>query len=426
MKSSGDVIYSSWKVFAGILIACAVSAAYGQVLPSEVTNYKARAAESKYLPQLETLQQEIASAKFPHPFELARYVTAKSGRAAMDRDGIEFVDFQHRIVLKVSGIYKVAFDAGLKTENQRVAQTLEGAGLPLLRMAAEAVPAGDDYDGIGIEILYNTHDSDNAYTFEGREVLSAVFSRADALAFANATTDDARQEILNRSDLYVSGKPFGVALGQRDPMNAGSSEERAARETPDGSNSAVLIRASAALRAASNGEAATEESAKSNRNHSGAKPEEQAVLQAKLEPPTDAMVRDVDAGLRVEHDMAPMLEKSGDQILMHVKVGNSLAFNSASSSIYKRAAQSFDLFLGPELKELLKTVPADAKFDAFEFSVISHVEGGARPSETIDYICPIQSTRQFVDNKITSQDLINQSTVLVNGMRIGLNLAAVE
>jgi hypothetical protein len=425
MKSSRNAIYISCKVLAGILVSAAVATVYGQVLPSEVTNYKARAAESKYLPQLETLQQEIASAKFPHPFELARYVTAKSGRAAMDRDGIEFVDFQRRIVLKVSGVYKVAFDAGLKTENQRVAQTLEGAGVPLLRMAAEAVPAGDDYDGIGIEILYNTHDSDNAYTFEGREVLSAIFSRADALAFASATTDDARQEILNRSDLYVSGKPFGVALSQRDPMNAGSSEERAARETPDGSNSAVLIRASAALRAASKGDAA-EKASSANPNHSGTMPEEQPVLQAKLEPPTDAMVKDVNAGLGVEHDMAPTVEKSGDQVFMHVKVNNSLAFNAASTSIYKRAAQSFDLFLGPELKELLMTVPVDAKFDAFEFSVINRVTGGARPSETVDYICPIQSTRQFVDNKITSQDLINQSTVLVNGMRIGLNLAAVE
>jgi hypothetical protein len=425
MKSSRNAIYVSCKVLAGILVSAAVAAAYSQVLPSEVTNYRARAAESKYLPQLETLQREISTATFPHPFQLARYLNAKSGRASMDRDGLEFVSFEHRIVLKVSGIYKVAFDAGLRTENQRVAQTLVGAGVPLLRMAAESVPEGGDYDGIGLEIVYNTHDSNNAYSFEGREVLSVVFSRADAVAFANATADATRQEILNRSDLYVSGKPFGVALGQRDPMDPGSSEERATRETPDGSNSAVLIRASAALRAASKGEA-EEEPAKRSLIRSAAPPEEQPVLQAKLEPATDAMVKDVDPELGVEHDMSPLLEKSGDQVLMHLKANNSLAFNGASTSIYKRAAQSFDLFLGPELKELLKMVPVDAKFDAFEFSVINRVAGGARSSETIDYICPIQSTRQFVDNKITSQDLINQSTVLVNGMRIGLNLAAVE
>ena len=48
------------------------------------------------------------------------------------------------------------------------------------------------------------------------------------------------------------------------------------------------------------------------------------------------------------------------------------------------------------------------------------------PSETVDYICPLNSVRSFVENKITSQDLINQSIVLVNGVRIALNLQLVE
>jgi hypothetical protein len=34
--------------------------------------------------------------------------------------------------------------------------------------------------------------------------------------------------------------------------------------------------------------------------------------------------------------------------------------------------------------------------------------------------------RSFVDDEITSQDLINQSIVLVNGVRIALNLQLVE
>src|SRR5258708_7026293 len=142
MKNYNKVIYTLSKILAGICFSGVVATASAQVLPSEVTNYRARAVESKYLPQLETLQQQIGSKDFPHPFQLARYVNAKSGRASMDRDGIEFVNFQHRIVLKVSGIYKVAFDAGLKSENQRVTQTLMGAGVPLLRLAAETVPAG--------------------------------------------------------------------------------------------------------------------------------------------------------------------------------------------------------------------------------------------------------------------------------------------
>lgn len=426
MRYSKIVIYMSCKISVMVAFCALVSSAAGQVLPGEIANYRARAAESKYLPQLETLQHEIGEASFPHPFQLARYVNAKSGRAAMDRDGIEFVNFQHRIVLKVSGIYKVAFDAGLRSENQRVSQTLEGAGGPLLRMATEAVPAGDDYDGIGLEIVYDTHDSNSAYSFEGREALSVVFSRADAVAFANATSEDARQAILNRSDLYVSGKPFGVALGQRNPVEPGSSEDQAMHGTLKSADSAVLIRASAALRAASNGDVFAAPM-RTDLTGSAAKHEDPEVLQAKIEPANAAIVKDAHGGrLSVESGKALSLERSGDQVLMRVSLQNSMAFNGASSSIYKRAAQSFDLFLAPDLRSILKTVPADAKFEAFEFSVVNQVANGVTPSETIEYICPANSTRAFVENKITSQDLINQSTVLVNGVRIGLNLAAVE
>src|SRR6202011_4329123 len=151
---------------------------------------------------------------------------------------------------------------------------------------SETVPAGDDYDGIGLEILYDTHDSNSNYSFEGREVLSVVFSRGDALAFVNATTDEARQEILSRTDLFVSGKPFGVALGQRNPIEPGSSEDRAMHEAPDTTDSAVLVRASTALRAASNVETTAEPVAS---------------------VPVDA------ASQHVEQARLSSLEKSGDQ-----------------------------------------------------------------------------------------------------------------
>lgn len=398
MTSSRCAIYSPRKVLAGIFFMAAVSTASGQVLPSEVTNPRARAAESKYLAQLESLQQQIGSTSFPFPFQLTRYLNAKAGRAAMDRDGLEFVNFQHQTVLKVSGIYRAAFEAGLQTENVRATRVLEGAGIPLLRMVARSVPNSDDYDGIGIEILYNTRDTNNAYSFEGKEVLSAVFSRADAVALADATTQAARQEILSRSEIYVNGQAFGVALGKHDPIIPETKEDRddeIARAEVKLAESAKLLRVSVS-------------------------PDE-----ARLEPPPAIAASDVHtAGAQGEG--AALLEHSGDQIVMHFNLENSLRFNGASSSIYKRAAQSFDLFLAPELRALMKTLPADAKYDAFEFSIVNQVANAAAPSETIDFICPISSTRSFLENKITSQDLINQSTVLVNGMRIGLDLAKVE
>jgi hypothetical protein len=429
MNYSKNLIYIPGRIVAGMLFGVVVAAASGQVLPSEVSNPRARVAESKYLPQLESLQKEIGTASFPHPFQLARYVNARSGRAAMDQDGIEFVSFQHRTVLKVSGVYKVAFEAGLQSENQRAIQTLVGAGVPILRLATAAVPDEDDYDGIGLEIVYGTRDTNKEYSFEGREALSVVFNRADAHAFVNASSDAARQEILNRSDLYINGKPYGVVLGQRDGVNAGSGESSSNDSRPaddEVSRAATLLRASVSKGSASRGDAAVEPST-TQTAAPAAKSDDKPVLEAKLDPPTGAMSRDVHAASsQSERETVSLLEKSGDQVLMHVKVQNSLKFDGANSSIYKRAAQSFDLFLAPGMRDLVNAVPVDAKFDAFKFSVVNHVANGLTSSETIDYICPESTTRAFLENKITGQDLINQSTVLVNGMRIGLNLAAVE
>lgn len=50
----------------------------------------------------------------------------------------------------------------------------------------------------------------------------------------------------------------------------------------------------------------------------------------------------------------------------------------------------------------------------------------ASSSGAIEYVCPLEPLNQFVDAAITNQDLINQSVVIVNGVRIALNLQQVE
>jgi hypothetical protein len=75
---------------------------------------------------------------------------------------------------------------------------------------------------------------------------------------------------------------------------------------------------------------------------------------------------------------------------------------------------------------LSRKLTANAEYDTLDFSVLNHLGAEKTSSKTIDYICPLNSMRSFVENKITSQDLINQSIVLVNGVRIGLNLQLVE
>jgi hypothetical protein len=389
------------RLLVGGVLFAAVTSAFSQVSPTEVTNPRAKADEQKYLPRLVSLQQTIGKSAFPFTFRLARYLDAKPGqRAALDSNGIEFVSFQQRVVLKVSGFYRVAYDSVELTQNARAGQVMREAVLPILRLVTSQIPQSTDYDGIGFEVLYDARDSKGSYDFEGHEVLTAVFSRDEAFALAKAKTDAEIQEIVDKSDIYVNAKPFGLELGQRDPQALEAVVQPAPpKEAEDDWSSSV---SDSLRRAVADTEPTLTPAISRTRPASVSTSTDQAAL------PTDG----------------PLPETDGDQKLLHFTMQNTLSFERAESSIYKRAAQSFDLFLAPELKGISKSLPTDAPYDGLHFSVLNNL--GAEKSETIEYICPMDSMRAFVENKITTQDLINKSMVLVNGVRIGLTLQLVE
>jgi hypothetical protein len=397
------------------------TAAFGQVSPTEVSNPRAKADEQKYLPQLVSLQKTIGGTNFPFTFRLARYLDAKPGqRAALDSNGIEFVNFQGRVVLKVSGFYRVAFNSMQVTQNGRASQTMLDAVLPILRIITEEMPQNYDYDAIGFEILYDARDSSRSYDYEGHEVLTAVFGRDDAFALASATTDLARQEILSRSDIFVNAKEFELALGEHEPTKMPAHERPAVQPTLERTSFTPVKPSRPAASAAS-------VSAAEPAIHAAdvaAADADAAGMQRKLQAEVSAIRDGSGVPAAQEDNVLPSLETKGERKMLHFTMQNTLSFERNQTSIYKRAAQSFDLFLAPELKDISKRVPTDAAVDSLHFSVLNRL--GAEKSETIEFICPIDSMRSFVEDKITTQELIDKSTVLVNGVRIGLNLQMVE
>ena len=408
----------------GGAIVAAATTAFCQVSPTEVSNPRAKADEQKYLPQLVSLQRAIGGAQFPFTLRLARYLDAKPGqRAALDSNGIEFVYFQDKVVLKVSAFYRVAFNSMQVTQNGRASQTLQDAVIPVLRLITEQMPKSYDYDAIGFEILYDARDSGRSYDIEGHEVLTIVFGREDAFALAKAASNAERQEILNRSDIFVNSKQFEMALDQSDPLNIQALDRPAVRPTLErASYTPTRVSHVAAVPAAVSPDVSDVQAVKVPDSSS---PELNAIgLQRKLQAEVNAVRDGQGASMPADDTLHPSFETNGGQKELHYTLQNALSFERDHSSIYKRAAESFDLFLAPELKDISSRVPANAPVDSLHFSVLNHL--GAEKSETIEYICPVDSMRSFVENKITTQDLINKSIVLVNGVRIGVDLEKVE
>jgi len=408
-------------------VLTAVSSASGQVHPEEVLSLRANSDETKYFEQLQSVHASITGTKLAFPFSLARYLHARPGQqGALDTNGLEFVEFQHRVILKISGIYKVTFDASQRSRNERASQALEHAVTPLLQVIAKEMPQTADYDGIGFEILYRTRHTGARPDYEGREVLTLIFAREDAFNYARANGTAERQHMLNRSQIFVNGEPFGLALGRKEPLKADDLQPALLRVSDDVTVSHPMrgVAEDSQPNTDAQGDAVT--AAPKVMAASAPTFADAMRLQTKYQPQLNAIAIDGGTRFHLDPGTTPSFEISGEQTVLHFTFRNTLPVGREAMSIYKRAAQSLDLFLAPQLRGLERELAPAEDIDALNFSVLNQVGVGSAGAETIDYICPAKSVQAFVANKISTQELISQSVVLVNGVRISLNLQLVE
>jgi hypothetical protein len=437
--------------FAGALIFLARPAS-AQVSPAEILNPELKAAETKYLPQLKELNREIAAMKFPFSFVLSRYVGLDPARQAeADSRGLEFVRFHDRVVMKVTGNYNAAYNADLLTQNERAGRTFQDVVAPILRLLTQKIPPDVACDGIGFEISHHARTPNKNYDYEGKEILVVVFDKADAYGFPQTADASQQQEILNRSEIYLNGSDFGLVPGAKDPLNVEALARSNSRKAPEASPASASVAASrlavespnlmpSATRSgtaapvtpgvpASAGGAAPPVNSGDAAAPRAAAPAQADVdsLQTKYQSQLDVLAKEGAAKFHFVEYAPPSFAIFQKQIVLQMTLRNPLRFDAEKSSIYKRAAQSFDLFLAPRLKELLDKTPAGAEFDAFDFSVLNQLSPEPHASsEAIEFICPRKAALQFANAEITNQQLIDQSIVLVNGVRVALNLQLVE
>jgi hypothetical protein len=445
MKTGIHVPVFAYALIAFAALLLGAGSARAQVSPGEIANPKLKATEQAYLAQLQSLHHAIGETKFPFPFILTRYVGRDPDRqASLDTRGLEFVYFQNRMLLKTSGFYTAAFNSDELTSNERGGRTLQEVVVPILRLIVQQIPAEVECDGIGFEIAYHVRAARGNSDFEGREILAVVLDRAEAFALAGEPGNEERQAILNHSRIFLDGKPFGLALGRKDALDleamgrSGSGDSGVVTASPASVATARPAEANPYLvPAVSPG---LSHAAPAKRNAAGlASPAAPATepkasptaadvekLQAQFQPLLDTLLKEDGAKFSLVDYAPPSFAVYHRQMVLQFTLRNRLAFDKNSSSIYKRAAQSFDLFLAPQLKALLQKLPPDVPVDALDFSVLNRIGNEKDSSEAVEFICPLRSIRSFAEDEIASQDLIDQSIVLVDSVRITLDLARVE
>src|SRR5208337_36375 len=126
------------RVFLSIVTTAVLLASaplvHAQVSPNEILDPNLKALEKQYFSQLKSMNQAIAKLHFPFPFYLSRYVGLEpSKQAESDSRGLEFVKFQDRTVLKVTGNYSAAYNTEKLTRNERGVRTFRDIILPCLQ-----------------------------------------------------------------------------------------------------------------------------------------------------------------------------------------------------------------------------------------------------------------------------------------------------
>lgn len=427
-------------LLATTLVLVSASTISAQVNPNEILNPDLKALEKEYFPQLKSLNQAIAKMHFPFPFFLSRYVGIEpSKQAETDSRGLEFVTFRDRTVLKITGNYEAAYSATQFTRNERAARTFQDVLLPILQTVTQSIPPDVGCDAIGFEVSYHTRAAEKSYDYEGKELLVIVVDRADAFVLAQATNDTERQDVLNKSLIFLGGQEFGLSLLEKDPYAASALPRtipsKIASSSTAGSSTTLSrlnhTNPNPLAVAGTSSESALSAAAKPDLSQAKPVATQADVdrLQSQFQAQLDSLSKEGQAKFQfVDYD-PPAFVIISKQLALQMTLRNNLRFDIEKSSIYKRAAQTFDLFLAPKLKDILDKVPDDNAVAVYDFSVVNPLTSGASSrerSEAIEFILPANLARQFVNNEITNQALIDKGQVLVNGVRIALNLQLVE
>ena len=421
-------------------LLCA-SASIAQVSPNEILNPQLKALESQYFSQLKTINQKIAKAQFPFPFFLSRVVGLDpSEQVEADARGLEFKRFRDRVVLKATGNYNAAYNPQQLSRNEQAARTFRDVMMPILQVVTQNIPPDIDCDAIGMEVAYHVRDRQKSYDYEGREILVVVLDRKDAFQIVLEKDDNARQEILNRSLVYLGGEDYGLSLLDRDPMvidkqaRRKTGEADAASSVSSSTSASRLIRSNPNLIPSAPGSVSADSAASVHKvDLSQARPAATAAdaerLQTQYREQLDILSKEGQAQFGfVDYD-PPTFVVVSKQMVLQMTLKNSTRFDPEKTNIYKRAAQTFDLFVAPKMKDVLDRIPSDLPVDYYVFSVVNSLSPtslGKERSEAIEFLFPKTLAQRFANSEITNQELIDKSQVLVNGVRIALNLQLVE
>jgi hypothetical protein len=391
------------------------------ITPMELQDPKMQHLQQRHLQTLMTIGKEIEEHKFKYPFYLCRTLDVDVAKMQVaDQRSIRFDAYQRTTVLAITGNYYASYSAELMDADARLKETFQQVMVPLLQAEAPHFPDDSEFSAFAIEVSHHVRRKVMNMSSEVPENVTLIMPVAAAQRFVDAKDDDDRQAAILDAQLFLNGEPYALWLREGAPP-----EEWKERNDP---RSTAQVQTLALANGAPAGGTATANSVSSNLMKPTPQrlitPETLAGLQRQSQDSIDQMVKGLDAEAHFYAYAPPSF--IGFRQGSYLQLSTSTPLEAASTtSRYKLAALAFDDHVSHLIRPLLTYFPPDVAFDGVDFSTTIHLPGDGK-SEAVEFFLPYRAMRCFASYDCTGQQLLDASTVIINGERAALDLQVAE
>ncbi len=414
-----------------------------QVLPiTKISDPAARILQRQYTEQLKQVATDASRLHFAFPFYFSQALDIDEARQKqLPQGSIHFDRFNGQTVLEITGNYYISYSAEAMKGNQRARRTYEDVVLPLLKIEVARLDRSVPFEAYAFEIAHHVRGKAMKVSTEGPENLTIVIPRGMAERLVKATDLETQQGALLESEVFLNGAPLTLWLSGEDaPEDV--RDHYLARHAQSSSSSLQVANSQATgvqtqVGGTESYEPGTLVSAKlipeselavKIREHKNAPHDVSPLRMEKLQTAYGTTVQRLSNELKEQAHFVgyapPAFIAFREGAYLQLSMNTDLE-QPGGSSQYRIAALAFDTHIAHMLRPVSKYFHDNPQFEGVDFSTTVHAPGQTA-GESVEFVVPFSALACYEKYDCTGQEVINRSTILINGERVELDLQRAE